>query len=143
MEPAAIIPALLSLQIAASTMMAGLIWFVQIVHYPLFAAVGPAEFALYSDRHRARTTYVVAPLMLAEAICAAALVVLVGSTLSWIGLTLVAVLWLSTFAVQVPLHARLAQGWEVRAGRLLVATNWVRTLGWTTRAAIAFLMSAA
>ena len=43
----------------------GLIWFVQIVHYPLLAEVDPAGFARYHARHSALTTRVVAlPLIL-------------------------------------------------------------------------------
>jgi hypothetical protein len=48
-------------------MMNGLIWFVQIVHYPLMTRAGREGFARYEAGHTARTTTVVAPLMLAEA----------------------------------------------------------------------------
>jgi hypothetical protein len=46
--------------------MAGLIWFVQVVHYPLFFAVGTREFPRYEVLHSRRTGHVVAPLMLGE-----------------------------------------------------------------------------
>ncbi len=39
--------------ITATLYMTGLIWFVQIVHYPLFARVGNAEFSAYEQRHTA------------------------------------------------------------------------------------------
>lgn len=56
---------------AASTlMMTGVIWFVQVVHYPLFAEVGRAEFAQYEASHSGLTTLIVAPLMLVELITA-------------------------------------------------------------------------
>jgi hypothetical protein len=51
--------------------MTGLIWFVQVVHYPLMAAVGSPGFAAYEAAHSRRTTWVVAPVMLAEAATAA------------------------------------------------------------------------
>ena len=48
---------------AASTLsMVGLIWFVQVVHYPLFARVEQG-FIAYEQIHQQRTTWVVAPLM--------------------------------------------------------------------------------
>ena len=50
----------------ATLAMMGLIWFVQVVHYPLYAKVGPQAFAEYHALHVSRTTSVVAPLMLAE-----------------------------------------------------------------------------
>lgn len=46
--------------------MAGLIWFVGVVHYPLLARVGRAQWAVYERGHRVRTTFVVAPAMLAQ-----------------------------------------------------------------------------
>ena len=58
---------ILLLQAAATLPMVGLIWFVQIVHYPLFGEVGHDRFADYERNHQNRTTLVVAPLMLVEA----------------------------------------------------------------------------
>ena len=46
--------------------MFGLIWFVQIVHYPLFGLVGVSGFPTYQAAHQSRTTFVVFPLMLVE-----------------------------------------------------------------------------
>ena len=56
--------------VAATMFMTGVIWFVQIVHYPLFSGVGKAEFSAYEQRHTALTTWVVAPPMLIEALTA-------------------------------------------------------------------------
>ena len=56
----------LLLQLLTTLAMFGLIWFVQIVHYPLFVRVGEPGFRDYAGLHATRTTYVVAPLMLVE-----------------------------------------------------------------------------
>ena len=51
---------------------------------------------------------------------------------------LVAVAWVATFALAVPLHDRLqAAGPDPALFGRLVATNWVRTAAWT----LAFLAS--
>ena len=42
---------LLLLQLATTLPLAGLIWTIQVVHYPLFAGVGPARFAAYHADH--------------------------------------------------------------------------------------------
>ena len=47
---------LLSLHLAATAAMTGLIWFVQVVHYPLFAAVGADQFVAYEVAHQRRTS---------------------------------------------------------------------------------------
>lgn len=120
--------------------MTGLIWFVQVVHYPLFAQVGAAESIVYAQRHQSRTTWVVAPPMFIELLAAAALVVHHPQRLTrWPDLTalaLLAVIWCSTAWVQVPLHRRLLSGRDDAVIRRLVRTNWVRTAAWTLRAAI-------
>ena len=85
--------------------MAGLAWFVQVVHYPLFAGVGAQGFADYEREHQRRTGFVVVPAMLCEAACAGLLLLLAPRD-PWVlaGAGLLAAIWISTFAVQVPLH---------------------------------------
>jgi len=125
----------------ATLAMVGLIWFVQVVHYPLFAhldATGIAE-------HQRRTGWVVGPPMIVEAVTAVLLVaerpegVPVAAAL--IGLALLAVIWISTAVIQVPRHRGLAAGsGEVRR---LVAENWIRTVAWSGRGAVVAWMLAA
>ena len=75
--------------------MTGLIWFVQIVHYPLFLRVGADAFRTFSAEHQRRTTRVVAPLMLLEIATATGLVLRLTQDperrIAWIGLALVGV----------------------------------------------------
>lgn len=134
--------ALLLVHAAATVAMAGLVWFVQLVHYPLFARVGPDGFARYEAEHTRRTTWLVAPLMLAEAATALVLLVADPSPLTVAGALLLGVVWLSTALVQVPLHRRLERGFDVEAHRRLVRSNAVRTAAWTGRAAIALALLA-
>ena len=121
--------------------MTGLIWFVQIVHYPLFASVPEGAFAPFHRRHMRLTTRVVAPLMLLEMFSAVALLFAAPTptirALAATGLALLAGIWLSTWAVQVPDHQklRLTQG-NPRVTRGLVRANWVRTGGWSLRCLI-------
>jgi uncharacterized membrane protein len=131
---------------AATLFMTGLVWFVQVVHYPLFARVGEAGYARYQAEHMRRTGWVVAPAMLTELGSGIALLWLrpaaVGAVWVWFGLALLAVVWASTALVQVPRHDRLVAGWDERAGRELVATNWLRTAAWSARALLALAMVA-
>ena len=131
----------------ATCMMAGLIWFVQVVHYPLFDRVGVAGFAAYEQAHAARTTLVVGPLMVVELLTAVWLALApelspnvdngAGPFFRWVGVALVGVIWLSTFAWQVPLHGVLASGFDGDAHARLVASNWLRTAAWSARAGLA------
>ena len=136
----------LLLQLASTFTMVGLIWFVQHVHYPLFAQVGSEAFAAYESEHVARTGPVVGPPMLIEAVTAAALVVrphpALPETAAWLGLLLLGVVWLSTALLQVPRHGELSAGFDPTAHRRLVASNWIRTLAWSLRGALVLWMAA-
>ncbi len=138
---------ILAVHLAATGLMAGLIWFVQMVHYPLLAAVPASDFIAYERSHVARTGRLVGPLMLLEAASAGLLLLMpppgVAAWLPWAGGGLLAVIWISTFAVQVPLHRRLETGRDEAAIARLVTSNWVRTVGWTARAGLAGWMLAA
>jgi hypothetical protein len=41
--------------VGATLFMVGVIWFVQVVHYPLFSRVGLEKFSLYSEAHSYET----------------------------------------------------------------------------------------
>ena len=137
---------LLLVHAAATLFMTGVIWFVQLVHYPLFAAVGEGEAAAYHRAHGRRTSWVVGPPMLVELATAVALVVAspggVGRVWPWSALALLGVIWLSTAALQVPAHTRLDAGRDAAVERRLVAGNWIRTVAWSGRAVAALVMVA-
>jgi hypothetical protein len=130
--------------LGSTLLMTGLIWFVQIVHYPLFARVGVNEFVGYENNHSQLTSLVVGPPMLIEAASAIGLLLLSRGALSdwalWVGLSLVGVIWLSTAAIQVPCHTRLEAGFETSVHRRLVLSNWIRTLAWSVRSSIALFL---
>ena len=56
--------------------------------------------------------------------------------LGWAAYSLTLVTWLHTGVVAVPLHNKLAQGYDPASIQRLVRTNWVRTTAWTLRAAV-------
>jgi hypothetical protein len=122
----------------ATGLMAGLCLFVAVVHYPLFARVGRTDFPAYSQQHARRTTWIVAPLMLIEAATAAWLVLTpppgIAPWWPWANAGALALIWLITFALNVPQHARLAQGFDDRTHRALLASNTIRTILWLARA---------
>ncbi len=123
--------------LVTSLYLTGLIWFVQVVHYPLFGAVAPADFRAYEARHQALTTWVTAPPMLVELGLSLVLVYLRPDLrLVWWAAALTILVWASTFFWQVPLHGRLALGFDSEAWRSLVASNWVRTIAWSLRSTI-------
>ena len=124
--------------------MVGLIWMVQAVHYPGFRLVGRDGWLAYQAHHTSRTGLVTGPAMLIEAALAIALffVAPIGTSpmLLWLGFGLLLVNWLSTALVQMPTHSRLLLAHDEARMRLLVATNWLRTVAWTVRGVIAAMI---
>lgn len=137
----------LIVNLAATAFMAGVIWYVQLVHYPLMAGWPHDNFAAWEERHRQRTGMVVIPAMLLESITAAILLWRrpegVPAGLVWTAFALLLAIHASTFMVQVPLHERLSAGWDAAAHQRLVASNWLRTVLWTARAVLVAAMLAA
>jgi len=135
-RPHPIVPVILA-NLVATAFMTGVIWFVQIVHYPLMAGWPHDHFGAWETLHRGQTERVVIPVMLVEGAAAALLLVRRPPRcpvwLPWLAAALLAGVWVSTFLLQVPCHARLSLGWDEGVHARLVATNWIRTLLWTAR----------
>lgn len=131
-------------QTFATAGMVGLIWFVQVVHYPLFSRVGSEHFSGYEFTHRWLVTFVQAPFMCVEAVSAVWLTFDAPSQIGtgWfvLGLVLLAVPYLSTVVFQIPLHHQLSEEYDPVKLRRLVHTNWIRTIGWTLRGVLVAVM---
>ena len=122
---------------AATWALVGLIWTVQLAHYPLFAKVGRDAWPAYHQAHMRTITFVVAPLMLTELLTAGWLALRpppdTCPPMPIVGIALLAVIWLSTAFVQVPYHRKLERGLDEPVVRALVRSNWIRTVAWTAR----------
>jgi hypothetical protein len=128
---------LLILQIASTLFLTGVIWIIQLVQYPFFSRINPETFSEYHDDYRFWITPVVAPPMIVELLTSVFLLFAppanIDSKFIWSGLILTAVIWASTFFLQVPLHEKLAAGFDSSAHAALVGTNWIRTAAWSLR----------
>lgn len=131
----------LLLNLLLCSILTGLIWTIQLVHYPGFALIGDAESKNYQQQHTRRIAWLVIPLMLAE-LCFSGLLVwqvwqqdnITQPLLYWLSTACVWLVWLITFFVFVPLHSELeAKGYTKPLTNMLVSWNWPRTLLWTLR----------
>ena len=133
--------ALILAHLAAALFMAGLIWTIQVVHYPLFSDVGADAFPTYESRHQARIAAVIALPWAIETLTAIALVIWrpdgVAAPLVWAGLVVALALVVLTALVFAPIHADLSDGFAADAHERLVNLNWIRTALWSGHAAIA------
>jgi hypothetical protein len=120
--------------------MAGVIWLVQLVHYPAFGFVQPDRFPTFERFHQQRISLIVIPLMFVELLTSILLLRERPPSFplwaAWTGAALAGVIWLSTMTLQIPLHRKLAAGIDAGCIDRLAATNWIRTVAWTARAGL-------
>jgi hypothetical protein len=132
--------------LVSSLFMTGVIWFVHVVHYPLFDRINVEGFRRYHADHSRTTTYVVLVPMVLELLTSFALVIHrpsgSGAWLAWLGLGLALISWGVTFFCSVPAHNRLAMGFDPSAHRLLVGTNVLRVLSWSAHSVVLLVMTA-
>jgi len=128
---------LAAIHAGSTCFMVGLIWFVQVVHYPLLARVAGKEYAAYHSEHARLTTGLVVPVMVVEGATAVLLLALRPPLIPivWLltGLMLALMTWTSTAFVQLPAHALLGRSFDPRVHRRLVLGNWLRTFAWSIR----------
>ena len=116
-----------------------IIWFVQLVHYPLFYYVPDEAKIRYSHQHQKKISYLVLPGMLIEL----ASLIYLGQWFYTSGvwqlmMVLLILIWLSTFLIQVPCHQSLLREPSNKIVQKLVMTNWIRTGLWTLKTILAF-----
>lgn len=127
--------------LGATLFMVGVIWFAQLVQYPLFASVPSGEFALYHRRYIGRTALLVAPVMALEGLSALAMLWWLPPWMEqqqvWMGLCLLAVIHGATFGIEIPAQWRLQRTFQVRDHAILLWVNGLRVLGWSARGMLA------
>lgn len=128
-------------QLFCTNFMCGLIWFVQVVHYPLFSKVGEQNFVDYEKLHCSKTSYIVVPLMLIELITGF-LLLYISNPLPFnyliVNFMLIVLIWLSTAFIQSPAHIELIRSFSQKVHQNLVRFNWLRTILWSIKS---FLLS--
>lgn len=127
---------LLYLHASATSVMLAVIWFVQLIRYPSFRLVPAHQFAAYHRRYTTRIGLIVGPTMTLELLTGTALLTQSSGTRFTIiasGMCLLVLIWISTAVVQIPCHNFLGRGFDQDRHRLLVKTNWIRTISWSVR----------
>lgn len=127
----------------ASIMLAGIIWFVQLVQFPLFQQVKPAHFLRYEISFKQSSSWFLLVFFLLEAYGTIGVLAIHRAEhplLVWSNLILFAFVWITTIGITTPIHTSLMQRYLPEKIRLLHSANWLRTVGWTLKAAVAVLL---
>jgi len=131
---------LLLANILITSFLNGLVWFVQIVHYPSFRYT-TAQFSAFHHFHTARTSLITAFPMLIELLLAFALLWEYQAQRNWLSIfalsafLLALAVWVNTFFFAIPLHVKLGEGFQEAIHAKLLQVNFWRSLLWTARLA--------
>ena len=122
------------LNVISAFLLTGVIWTIQIVHYPSFHYIDKLSFTNFHNFHERRISIIVMTLMLIELITSIALYIHnMWSIIFALNLLIVGLIWCSTFFVQVPIHSILSEKKDKNLIEKLVNTNWIRTFLWSIR----------
>lgn len=129
---------ILIINLFSSFFLCGLIWVVQLVHYPSFHGFDKVDYHKWMNFHISGISVIVVPLMLTE-LGSSLLLTFIDAPFPVIqqtGLGIVILIWLITFIVQVPLHEKLTGGYDKEVVDKLIRSNWWRTLLWSLKSAL-------
>jgi hypothetical protein len=109
-----------------------LIWLVQLIIYPSFAYIDEAGFVNWHRKYIKRISSLAIPLMLAQILLVLTLVFLDPCVPSFLMLSGIVIIWISSFYLSVPCHKKLQKNGKDQAViKRIVQTNWIRTILWT------------
>lgn len=124
------------IQLVVTWVVVGIMWFLQVVHYPLYRKIKEG-FVEYERAHIRRAALLIGPIMLIEVITA---ILLIGAStegtltkLAGANLIILILIWLSTFLFQLNQHQKLSVRFSLKIVQRLIHCNWIRTLLWTLK----------
>ncbi len=132
---------MLILHLIATSVMVGVIWVVQLVHYPSFHFVELKQYTTFQRFHMDRISYVVIPAMLTELFTLILIVISMDQidNLVLASAILLIFIWIMTAVFFSGVHQKLTLGYDQTVVDKLVKLNWGRTLLWTLRLLFIFI----
>ena len=126
------IETVVQIQFGIDVALAMLLWLVQLVIYPAYLSIDKKQFPAWHHRYMRTISFVVIPLILAQALCIGFQCLENDSLLVRAQVILFVIAWTTTFALSVPCHKKLqTKGWDEDLIKRLIHTNWIRTIAWT------------
>ena len=129
---------MLAMHLALASIMVGVIWVIQLVHYPSFRFTDREKYVSFQIFHMRKISFIVMPVMVLEFLSGLLLVLYHSNheSLLRISFILLLIIWLVTALFFAQVHQKLSKGYDETLVRKLVSFNWIRTLLWTIRTII-------
>jgi hypothetical protein len=123
-------------EIIITSILVGLIWTIQVVHYPSFLYVGTNDYMAFHNFHMGAITLIATPLMIMEVLFAFLSLKFhnyQSSKTTFCVFFILIAIWLTTFFITVPIHNQLLVTKNEQFIHKLVLMNWIRTFLWTLK----------
>ena len=129
---------MLAMHLVLASTMVGVIWVIQLVHYPSFRYTDREKYVSFQIFHMRNISFIVVPVMILEFLSGLLLVLYHSNqeSLLRISFILLLIIWLVTALFFAQIHQKLSKGYDETLVRNLVSLNWIRTLLWTIRTII-------
>ena len=129
---------MLAMHLVLASIMVGVIWVIQLVHYPSFRYTDKEKYVSFQIFHMRNISFIVMPVMVLEFLSGLLLVLYHSNheSLLRISFILLLIIWLVTALFFAQIHQKLSKGYDETLVRKLVSLNWIRTLLWTLRSCI-------
>ena len=122
------------IHIISTSIMVGVIWVVQLVHYPSFKYVNESDYIIFQKYHMSNISYIVFPVMFTELITAL-IILFFGEKSLFFVLSLICLflIWVITGVLFTKYHSILKEGKDLMIIEKMIKANWIRALLWTMR----------
>ena len=124
---------ILKVNFISTSLMVGVIWVIQLLHYPSFHFINDKKYIEFQNFHMRRISFIVIPTMLTELASALLLAYFFRSSLTIILLALLLGVWAITLIFFTNMHQKLTNGYNQTIVYRLVQINWSRTILWSLR----------
>lgn len=116
-----------------------LIWMVQLILYPSFIFYTHENLGKWHAKYTIGISLVVIPLMVGQLAISFLQLINNQGLYEIISISIVVLLWVSTFVLFVPLHNNISNAKDLELTvKKLAQRNWIRTFLWTTLFILSF-----
>ena len=132
---------LYKIHIVSTSLMVGVIWIMQLVHYPSFNFINVEEYKSFQEFHMKRISLIVIPVMIMELTSGVLIFWIYQTDNIFFNISLFCLffIWFLTAILFSKMHQKLTLGYQISIVTKLVNSNWLRTISWTLRLGLVLL----
>ena len=132
---------LYKIHIVSTSLMVGVIWIMQLVHYPSFNFINVEEYKSFQEFHMKRISLIVIPVMIMELTSGVLIFWIYQTDNIFFNISLFCLffIWFLTAILFSKMHQKLTWGYQISIVTKLVNLNWLRTISWTLRLGLVLL----